>query len=75
MVERIEHLHPELHLDLFSYLERLDKTKVEIPVRRGDESIPTDPVLARRGKTKRHRWVNATGERLTGDGIDADRFK
>jgi len=75
MVERIEHLHPELHFHLFGNRECLDKTKIEVPVTRGDEGIPTDAVFARCGKAKCHCWVDSTGVGLAGSGVNADWFE
>ena len=59
VVQGVEHLCPELKFEPLSELERLDKTKVEIPVTGRDEDVATGAVLTWCREAKRLCQINA----------------
>ena len=66
MVERIEHLCPELQLDAFGDGERLDKTEVDVPVSRRGEDVSSSSVLTRRRNAEGLCQINAAGKSIYG---------
>ena len=75
MVERIEHLSPELHFEALRELERLDKAEIEVPVMWRRKDIPSSAIRARYGQAKDFGGIYSAGIRITSRGIKSDWLK
>ena len=63
MIERIEHLSPELDLHALGYRKHLDESEVDVPITGSDEDVAACAILSRRRDAERLSQIHTARQR------------